>query len=255
MDVFYPSSQSQGKTPIVFFEYGGGLTTGGRTFPSSTSLTYANAATFFAHRGFIAIIADYRLVPHVMFPGPAEDIRDALAWIVANPTHLVSPQTLTPDLESIFLVGHSAGALHIATMLLLPNFIPVALQRRIKGAVLVSGPYEFQSLDEEHTKLIEQYYGGRLDAEKNSPQVLLVRTSAIDVLPPLLLVEAEREPRFLQMAGKNFYDTLLSFHPSTNVRMILAQGHNHFSIVWALSSGEGEEWGEQATEWMRALLN
>lgn len=258
MDIFYPSTaSSQPKTPILFYEYGGGLTKGDRTLPDASSLTYANVAAFFVRHGFITIIADYRLVPHVTFPGPSEDIRDAMNWIVANPEHLLSPQTPHPDLESIFLLGHSAGALHVSTMLLLPGFLPNALSNRIKGAVLVSGPYALQShgTKDELGDVFDKYYGDREKSMSNSSQGLLESASAavIEALPPLLLFEAERDPPFLQIVGQDFYDTLTT-KPTVKTARSFAQGHNHISMIWALSSGEGEEWGEQTADWMKALL-
>jgi hypothetical protein len=34
----------------------------------------------------------------------------------------------------------------------------------------------------------------------------------------------------------------------------VAKKHNHISLNWALSAGEGEEWGEDVAKWINAVV-
>lgn len=180
-----------------------------------------------------------------------------MEWIVAHPEYLADPRTPDPDVESLFLLGHSAGALHISTMLFLPDILPPALKSRIRGAVLVSGPYHFRGGANEFTPVLEQYFGGAEEQTQNSPEALFLRAGDkhIEALPRLYLVEAENEPGWLRLPGKDFAD-MLDAHPAlkSTVPKVFAKGHNHLSLTWALATGEGEEWAEESVQWMKSQL-
>ncbi|KAJ7934510.1 hypothetical protein B0H13DRAFT_2305610 [Mycena leptocephala] len=61
-----------------------------------------------------------RLAPGTTYPGPALDLRDALAWAVPH-SHLLGPDA---DTASTFL-GHSSGGVHILTLLFEPTILAV----------------------------------------------------------------------------------------------------------------------------------
>ncbi|KAG1718093.1 Alpha/Beta hydrolase protein [Suillus lakei] len=87
LDIYYPLNSTltkDGKTPILFFVYGGGYSSGSKEFPEPFSMGYRALGSFFAQHGFITIIPDYRLVPEVKFLASSEDIRDAVNWIFTN---------------------------------------------------------------------------------------------------------------------------------------------------------------------------
>ncbi|KAK0229444.1 hypothetical protein EDD85DRAFT_939754 [Armillaria nabsnona] len=66
-----------------------------------------NLGSFFATRGFVTVVPDYRIVDSsAQFPGAAQDVRDAMQWIVDNFPF--------PD-SVIFVLGHSAGAMNMFT--------------------------------------------------------------------------------------------------------------------------------------------
>ncbi|KAF8966094.1 Alpha/Beta hydrolase protein [Flammula alnicola] len=219
LDVYYPTTVTSEKTPILFFIYGGGFNTGERSIsPRTFGLVYACVGAFYARRGYIVVIPDYRLVPHVHFPGPAEDVRDAVRWVVQNVEHLVSSGSPSPDTDKIVMMGHSAGAAHVATMLFHANVLAEndELRPKIIAAIL------------------------------ESPPVL------IEGLPKILMVEGEFEPDWLVDAGRVFEKEVRG-RTGEQLKKIVARGHNHISLNWALSSGEGEEWAEQVVEWLSKL--
>ncbi len=107
LDVDCPSA-AHPDTPILIFSYGGGFHMGGRTLPTPTDTTYHNLGSFFATRGFITIVPHYRVFDSgVQFPGAAQDIRDAIQWVVDNLPF--------PD-SDIYVLGHSAGVMNMFTI-------------------------------------------------------------------------------------------------------------------------------------------
>ncbi len=250
------ASQSS-KTPILFFIYGGGFDTGEKSLsPKTFGLVYANVAAYFARRGFLVVIPDYRLVPHVTFPGPAEDVRDALRWVVQNKGCLVSEASTNPDTDDIVLMGHSAGAAHIATMLFLTNVLPKddPLRARFRAAVLESPPFSLSGMTTDWpTSEAHASYWGTLDKAKDNDPLHLFRRleqEVIEKLPRILIVEGEFEPEWLIDARKVFHNEVKD-RTGENLRVVIAKGHNHVSLNWALSTGEGEEWVEEVIEWLR----
>jgi len=258
LDVYYPTSAGKrDKSPILFFVYGGGFVTGDRALPQS-DLIYACVATLFAQRGFIAVIADYRLVPNVIFPGPVEDIRDAIKWVLKHPEVLINPGSPPPDLDNLFIMGHSAGALCAATLFLLPEILADQdIQAKVSGVVLLSGLYHFKALspkdDSEFLNIVVTLWGSLEEVNAKSPCGLLESASpaTVQALPNMLFVEGKWEPSWL-LKGCEDFKHLLQQRTNRSVQEIAGSGHNHVSLVFALGTGQGEEWAEEAIEWMWA---
>jgi hypothetical protein len=259
LDIYWPPAReasSHGKTPILFFIYGGGFISGNRNFPPPLDLIYSCLGAFFARQGFITIIPDYRLAPDFTYPTPVEDILSAIKWTLSHGSELVTETTVDPDLDSLIVAGHSAGAVHAATLILHPTLIPLEsdLRRKIKGVVLMSGPYHFPSDMDQH--LFKQYYTTEKNAREHSPLSLLLdwfETKPKESLPKFLLVEAQYEPEWIFNMGID-YQRALEWHLGEAVPMIVGKGHNHISLHCSLSSGEGEEWGVETVEWMWKTL-
>ena len=93
---------------------GGGIRDGDRggdaRFPDSLGLIYANLGTFFADRGFVTIVSDYRTTtshPKLTFPQGAEDVSLTLEWLA---THA---DLAHANLSNVFVAGNSAGGTHL----------------------------------------------------------------------------------------------------------------------------------------------
>ena len=203
------------------------------------------------------MIPDYRLVPDVTFPGPAEDVRDAISWVVKNPQHLISSGSPSPSSNRLIVMGHSAGAAHIATMLFSPNVLALNedLRSKIIAAILISGPYDLRPMQSSwaSASIHAQYHFGSIEAAKaNDPLHLFYGLEAafIERLPKFLLVEGEWEPDWLHDAGKALQQAF-AYRIDQPVDKIVALGHNHISLNWALSTGQGEQWGEDVVGWYK----
>ncbi|KII84809.1 hypothetical protein PLICRDRAFT_179146 [Plicaturopsis crispa FD-325 SS-3] len=255
LDVYYPPSSS-GKAPVLFFFYGGGFVSGERIFPAPWSLIYAGLGSFYAKRGFLTVIPDYRLVPEVSYPEPAEDVGDAVLWVVRNSGIVAAAGSVEPDVSALFLLGHSAGAVHLATLLLEPWLrasIAKPLLPRIRGLVLSGGAYAYEP--GKGYEFFIHYYGTVQAASKNEPLALLKAAPAeyVRSLPDILLVQAERDTVWANSSGDIFKDAL-SARLGEEVPRLICKGHNHVSVNPALGSGEGEEWAEDVVLWMKERL-
>lgn len=71
------------------------------------------------------------------------------------------------------------------------------------------------------------------------------------LLPRLLILLSENELPFLLEWDIEFRNTL---HEKgfINFKDYTMEGHNHISPNFALSSGEGEDWGKEVVTWMKS---
>ncbi|KAF8531718.1 Alpha/Beta hydrolase protein [Gautieria morchelliformis] len=244
VDVYYPPSGTS-NAPIFFFVYGGGFATGSRDIVPG--LLFDNIGAFFAQRGILTAVADYRLAPETTYPCPAEDIRDAIRFTLTSPD--VDVTRNGADKNRVYILGHSAGGSHVSTLFLNENILTDEDRRIIRGAVLMSGVYG-------SAPPLTMYYGNPAEEmDKKCPLGLLSQKSTdklAQLLPDrLFLLSSERDDPILAAWDKTFREALhekgiTDYHTHT------MKGHNHVSPEVSLSSGEGEEWGEEVAQWIKA---
>ncbi|OBZ73150.1 hypothetical protein A0H81_06915 [Grifola frondosa] len=256
LDVYYPPAGSilNKRVPILFFVYGGGFVAGERSFSPPMDLGYGNVAAYFAKRGLVTIIPDYRLVPHTKFPGPAEDVRDAIGWVVHNIDEVMRGHDLQADTKSMFVTGHSAGSCHIMTMLLVPGLLPQDLRARIRGIIPKGGAFKFQHDNPHHyPATLAKYYGNAQDIFDKMPVTLLRRApgEVMEEFPDYLIMVSEREGVALR-EGLDEILAVLNHRLNRDEKISVMKGHNHISPHWALWTGEGEEWAEEVEQWVKA---
>ncbi|SJL11575.1 uncharacterized protein ARMOST_14980 [Armillaria ostoyae] len=230
LDVYCPSDPRP-DTPIIVFSYGGGFYIGGRTLPPPAAIIYRNLGSF-ATCGFITVVPDYRLVDSgVQSPGAAQDVHDAMQRVIDNLPF--------PD-SDIYVLGHSAGAMNMFTVLALPELYSPTLHPRIKGAILLSGCYTFEDMPTDMKDSIRLCYGEDAEAKKRVPLALV--DSASVPIPRLLLGIGERDIPCLRPAMEKVGEALKT--KGVSYGEFVAKGHNHVSLVFALGTGQGEEWAE-----------
>lgn len=167
MDIYVPGGGGAGR-PVVFFIYGGSWANGAKE-------SYAFVGDALAARGFVTVIADYRLVPEVHFPVFIEDGAAGLRFVRDNIARFGG------DPRRIHLMGHSAGAYNAMMLTLDKSYLarvglPWSL---IRSAVGLSGPYDFLPLDIDVTKAA---FGNARDLERTQP----INFARVDA-PPILL--------------------------------------------------------------------
>ncbi len=192
MDIYVPSGGGAGH-PVVFFIYGGSWANGAKE-------SYAFVGDALAARGFVTVIADYRLVPEVRFPVFIEDGAAALRFVRDNIVRYGG------DPRRIHLMGHSAGAYNAMLLALDKSYLARAglPSTTIRSAVGLSGPYDFLPLDLDVTKAA---FGNARNLERTQPvnfarkdaPAVLLATGADDttVLPR----NSERLAAALRRAG------------------------------------------------------
>ncbi|PCH41975.1 alpha/beta-hydrolase [Wolfiporia cocos MD-104 SS10] len=249
LDVYMPMPSSSSeilestKAPILLFFYGGGFSHGSRILPP-LHLVHANVGAFFASRGILTVIPDYRLVPNAVHPDGSQDVCDALLW---THNHLYGQA----DTSRIFVLAHSAGGIHVATMLLTTSMFTPPLSEAIRGVMLLGVPFVIQNGRRgELWKAAQAYYGSTQKIFKNEPLALLRCAEAqhIKLLPPLRIALAGSEPRAITSASQSF--ARLYMQKGGKVESITLDGHDHLSPIFALSSGSGEEWGKDLVMWI-----
>jgi acetyl esterase/lipase len=131
LDIYAPIGGNR-PTPVVMFIYGGSWNSGSRQ-------DYAFVGRALAARGFVTVLADYRLVPEVLFPAFVEDNALALRWVRDNISRY------SGDPRRITIVGHSAGAYNAVMLGLDHRFLRgVGVDpASIKAVAGLSGPYDF----------------------------------------------------------------------------------------------------------------
>ena len=132
LDVYAPPD-ARG-LPALLFIYGGSWRSGSRS-------DYGFVGRALASRGMVVAVADYRLVPEVVYPGFVEDGALALAFWRDNAARFGG------DPRKLFIMGHSAGAYNAMMVALDP---PRGV--RLSGAIGLSGPYDFLPLDVSATR-------------------------------------------------------------------------------------------------------
>lgn len=146
---FYRAAGREGAAPCVIMIHGGGWDNGDRG-----QLPAVNH--HLARRGYAVAAVSYRLAPATRWPGQADDVRAAIAYLKANAAELeIDPTRLV-------LMGRSAGG-QIATAVAYGRNDPA-----VRGAVSFYGPHDqvfawgFSREDDilNAVKLLRQYLGG-----------------------------------------------------------------------------------------------
>ncbi|HEV7292991.1 MAG TPA: alpha/beta hydrolase [Devosia sp.] len=173
LDIYAPEQRGDA-APVVFFIYGGGWSRGERS-------DYQFAGRALASRGFVTVIADYRLVPEVTYPGFLEDSAKALRWVQDNIA------TYGGDPNRLFLAGHSAGAYNSVMLALDPSFLrDYGVTLTIRGVAALSGPYDFYPFEYGE---VTAAFGSAPNPEGTQP-INLVTSDA----PPMYLATGTTDP-------------------------------------------------------------
>lgn len=96
---FWQAKQPGGDVPLVIFIHGGGWKRGDKDNATGTA-----KITHFIDQGYAFASVDYRLVPDATVEEQAQDVADAVGWLLAR------ADSLGFDPRRVALMGHSAGA-------------------------------------------------------------------------------------------------------------------------------------------------
>jgi acetyl esterase/lipase len=226
-DVFSPETPPGRPRPVLIFVHGGGFTAGARKL-SPDSPFYDNVGVWAVRYGLIGITMSYRLAPQSRWPTAAEDIGRAVDW--AHRTI----EARGGDPSRIFLMGHSAGATHVASYVSHPQFGRDGCLD-IRGAIIVSGSFDVTlgdvPADEKSFVEREAAYFTE-DPARQAEQSSIPGLLASPV--PLLLVNAEYDPQYFLRRAAALQAAFERSHRAD--RFVVLTGESHMSEVFSINS-------------------
>jgi len=234
LDVYQP--QGANNLPVVVFVHGGALTSGNKNTNKEIS---ANALYYFARHGFLGINGTYRLAPKHVYPAAAQDIGGVVAWIKEN------AKRFGGNPEHIYLIGRSAGALHVATWAFDPK-IHGAKGPGVAGVVLISGRLKADSrADDPNGKRVPEYFGTDTALY---PERSPVNYGALSALPTFIVI-AEFDNPFLDVYGAELFSKMCVAR-SQCPRFLRLVGHNHQSTTASLNTAD-DTLGQEIIDFIR----
>ncbi|KAI2777202.1 alpha/beta-hydrolase [Daldinia loculata] len=263
LDVYYPD---QGKAapqfrakPVFIFLYGGGFVGGSKINEEyAHGLVFKNVGHFFASRyGFTVIVPDYRLISHgAKYPSGGEDVKLVIDWIAKELTKQDGYESI-----DLFLLGNSAGGIHVTTYLLGPEFkesreAVVSEERKgpgvlLRGVILLGVPFHWGGDD----NAILRAYLGEGKIWENSSLGILEKEKKKDAEPVLpgvkiSILVSELDPELMYESAQQFKKEWTK----ADIIYDLLDGHNHISPQLGLSTGieKEEAWGVQVAEFCQS---
>ena len=175
LDIDYPDGNKK-IFPVVIFLHGGGWVTGDKA-----SIDSKKWIPEFSKAGFAVASVNYRLAPETTFPGPVEDVKSAIQFIIDN------AQKYSLNKDKIAIVGSSAGA----NLGMLAAFqINKEKPKTVKVIVDLWGPADLTdpNFNEETKGYINQFLGDSAKAAEASPINYVDKDS-----PAFLIVHGDRD--------------------------------------------------------------
>jgi len=227
LDVFTPARPA-GKDidksmPVVVFVHGGAFVAGNRR-SGPDSPFYDNVMLWATHHGMVGVNMTYRLAPQDPWPAGPQDIGRALRWVQDNIARRGGDPT------RIFLLGHSAGASHVAAYVARPEFH--AARPGLAGAMLLSGVYRVTPELVAQSPTYPAYFGNdsarylersSLDGLVACGTPLWVGQAELD--PPQFKAQAELLREGLRAAGRPFATATFA-------------AHSHMSEAYSINSDD-----------------
>ena len=216
LDIF--SKDGLSNAPVLMFVHGGGFVMGDKTTEGSPF--YDNIGGFAVDEGWVGVTMTYRLAPGSRWPSGGEDVGLAVDWLQENIAQFGG------DPERIFVMGQSAGAVHVADYV--ARFSP-----KIAGALLISGIYDVPAAVPNQFQ--KAYYG---DDEFGWPQASTI-TGLLTTKTPLMMAVSEFDPVDFQQQAAAF----TARYAATNKafpRLHWLGGHNHISPVLEIGTPDSD---------------
>ena len=221
LDVFMPQATTSGR-PVLMFVHGGAFIRGNKRMPDSPF--YDNIMLWAVKNGFIGVNMTYRLAPQFPWPAGAEDVASAVKWVSNEITERGG------DPSRIYLMGHSAGAIHVASYVSHPEFYK-AKNGGLKGVIMVSGIYDLTInplSDPERA-----YFGD--DGSRYASQSSLPGLLKADI--PLMAISSELDPPgFVKQL--ELFKAAACKRASGCARTVMLPQHSHMSEVYSINTAD-----------------
>jgi len=220
LDVF-KSDKPQAGQPVLVFVHGGAFMRGERR--TGDSPFYDNIMLWAVRQGMVGVNMTYRLAPAHPWPAAQQDIQAALKWVRENIA------ASGGDPSRIILMGHSAGAAHVAQYVAHPQF-HVVPGSGLAGAVMLSGL--FDPTTAEANPPLQAYFGK--DAAQYPARSAVPGLVASKV--PLLLAYAELDPPDFHAQSEQLNAALCKAGQCPGLYKLM--GHSHMSEIYSINSAD-----------------
>jgi acetyl esterase len=216
LDVYSGNSLPGAPAPVLVFFHGGGFISGDKSF-------CRNIGHYFASNNILTVIPSYRLAPEFKWPCGAEDVAGVLKWVRLNAGDLGG------DPERIFLMGHSAGASHVATYLYFDEF-HVNSAKPVSGAILMSGAhYDAKNISCQCLA----YYGDDESLHPGMSIINNIRNSEV----PVFIMYAEFDPLEFDCQSILLFNAIFDHYgDSPFIKRICS--HNHISEIMQFNTDD-----------------
>ena len=221
LDVFMPEKPASPR-PVLIFVHGGGFTAGNKR--TGTSPFYDNILLWAVKNGFVGVNTTYRLAPQSPWPAAAEDLGAVVQWVSENIA------TRGGDPARIYLMGHSAGAVHVASYVSHSEFHRVH-GGGLAGAILVSGIYDPTAATVGEPE--KAYFG--TDASKYAERSPLQGLLATKL--PLMIASAELDPAPFHREFSLLKDAACKGAHGC-LRAVTLPQHSHMSEVYSINTAD-----------------
>jgi pimeloyl-ACP methyl ester carboxylesterase len=222
VDIFTPETGAAGR-PVLMFVHGGGYVRGNKHALGSPY--YDNIMVFAARHGMVGVNVEYRLAPAAPWPAGVEDMGAAVRFVddkIAN---------YGGDPNRVFLMGHSAGAGHVAAYVSHPEFFGPK-GSGLAGAIFSSGPsYVLKPDDRSESTLA--YFGA--DPSRYAQQQALPGLLKTDI--PFMFSSAELDPPAIAAQSALLKEALCKSEHGC-VRSIVLPHHSHMSESYAIGTAD-----------------
>jgi acetyl esterase/lipase len=221
LDIYFPTDSSEVRPAILWF-HGGGWSRGSKNDGYGQLIPFLEA-------GWVAVNADYRLMPEALAPAAVLDCRCALRWLVQHAAELRIDKT------RIVVGGTSSGA-HLALVTgMLPEQNPLEATNANDGMAKVAavldfyGPTDlFRALDgASRNGTVARWIGDRPDrvelAQQLSP-LLLVRKQT----PPVFIVHGDADRTVPYGESVRLHEKLDSVGIQNRLHTVRGGGHGGF---------------------------
>lgn len=224
LDLFSPDQAAAQPRPVLIFVHGGAFVAGNRR-SGPTSPFYDNVMLWALRNGMVGVNMTYRLSPQNPWPAGAEDIGQAVAWVRNEIA------TRGGDPNRVFILGHSTGAVHLATYVSHPELQKVP-GSGLAGALMLSGLYQITPQLVADSPTYPGYFG--TDASKYEERSSLKGLTSTHV--PLWFGTAELDPPSFENQALLINDTLCKAGKCPAFHRFL--GHSHMSEAYSIHTDD-----------------
>jgi acetyl esterase/lipase len=221
VDIFVPETGPAGRA-VLMFVHGGGMIRGNKRPPGSPY--YDNVMLFAARHGMVGVNVEYRLAPQFPWPAGNEDLAAAVRLVADKAADFGA------DPNRIYLMGHSAGATHVASYISHPEFFGPK-GSGLAGAILSSGGYDFTK-DEQSEGRIAYFGSDPAQLAQRSAVAGLIKTKI-----PFMMSSAELDPPPIAAQSALLKDALCKSERGC-VRSLVLPKHSHMSESYAINTAD-----------------